>query len=186
MTTGLVSRRDVPKLPYRRLDSEERMGFVDYLRDKGVRYVADDEFWRQTEDSARKIVRQIKDGGFVVGGELSLGQGPESYGVKSHVYPKDYTGKHIERTMNRERVIGCVHFWESGGLSWNPVQIWYENPEVLNDSLELRNYLITSGISFADSIDLDRLRKDISSDKKRVDGREMVLRRLEDITLRTD
>jgi hypothetical protein len=172
--------RDAPRIPYRKLTKEERDKFWDYARE----LKDTDRFWQQTIPEARRILREIQKGGFVIGGELAWGYPTDSYGSHNHIYQKDYVGRRIKEDCDYKNVIGSVDLWESGGFVSNPVCLWYENLEVIESVLELRDYLIKNNISFCDSVSIPDLKKEVSDLDKKRRGKLEILSRLEHVQLR--
>lgn len=186
MTLGLIGKKNAlesaPEIPYRKHTDEEREEFWRYVREFGPKF--EGGFWQQTEEQAREVLKTIAEEGFIVGGELGWGNSIDGSGVHSHIYSKNYTGKDVGRSCDYDSVVGDVSLWEEGGFLSNPVSLWYQNPEVINDTFELRDYLISSDIPFHDSVDLDRIRRQISDLEKRKSGNLEILSRLKDVDLR--
>lgn len=180
------TKKALPPVPFRVMTDEERDRTRAYLRDNpSQRY--DDEIWMQTANEARKVIEAIRRGGFVVGGELAHGDGMDGYGVLGHVYSKSYPEKEkVKAICDFERVIGSVGIWEYGGFISNPVSVWYQNMKLIDDSLELRNYLTAQGISFRDNLDVEEVRKRIGRLEAERQDALGLLKKLEGVQLRGD
>ncbi|GEM_PF-5550735 len=161
-----------PIVPFRVMTEEERDEIRDYFRKDPKSN--NREFWKQPREEARKVVKAIKHGGFVVGGEINVGS-PESEGALTHVYSKRYSQGSLTDSCDYKRVIGSVSMWEAWGFVFNPVSVWYQNPTLLTDSIELRKYLIDSGISFRDNVDVKHLRDEISRLEGERDNKSKIL-----------
>lgn len=181
-----MSREDIlklaPELPYRALTEGERIAFYAYV--KGFPEEDRDRFWQQTQEEARKVIGVIRGAGFVVGGEFCSGSPMDGLVGHSHVYPRNYQGKDVGKVCDYERVIGSVDLWDDCGFISNPVKIWYQNHELIDDAFALREYLLSAGISFADNVDLNRLRKNIAELEEKRKGEEKILARLKDLELK--
>jgi len=161
--TGIPA--DAPTVPYRALGDREIEVLFAYV-DK--QFLIDDfegrhNFWKQTMPEGRKVAERIRGAGFVVGGEIDGGDVQGDYWVDCHVYPKGYkTNFDIERIADSDSVIGTVGLWERGGFDSDPVRVWYDNPKLVTDSLELRSFLMEQGIKFYDCVDFEELERKVS------------------------
>jgi len=166
MLTKLLTLRkslpkSAPKLPYRVFTEEEREEFWNYERNlpPELREI----FWQQTKEGAREIIEIIGEGGFIIGGKFEWGCYPEGFGAHRHIYSRNYGGnKNTEKVCDHDNVIGKISLWEEGGFLSNPVSVWYQNPELINDAMELGDFLISLDISFGDSGDWEKLLKNLN------------------------
>jgi hypothetical protein len=181
----ILTREDcIPKIPYRAMTKEESEKVWEYARTLDSK--DQDKFWEQTIPEAREILRQIGGAGFVLGGELSWGNDIDGYGVHSHIYSKTYDNKsgRVETSCDRDKVIGSVDLWESGGFTSNPVQVWYENPAFLEEAIGLRYFFLRNNIPFSDSVNLSSLNREISRLEKEAADKKKVFDRLSQIELK--
>lgn len=184
---GLLSRnKNAPKVPFRKMTEEEKERIRAYLKENPKR--DNDDFWSQTKKEARTVIKEMRRGGFTAGGELPHGAYPENFGVHSHVYRRGFDEHEVRKSCDYNQVIGSVDLWSYWGFSSHPVKIWYRNPILITDSIQLRNYLTGQGISFNDGqVDFDKLRRQISELEKPDQSWNLeMLERLESLDLIKD
>ena len=179
-----VLRIESPKVPFRIISKEEKDKIRDYFREN-PKEKYNDKIWMQTIPEARKVIEIIRTGGFFIGGELAHGNGMDGYGVHSHVYSRNYPNqKDIQENCDYKNVIGSVGLWESWGFFSNPVAVWYQNKDLVIDSIELHNYLDKEGISFRDNVNRGDITDQILSLEQEKRNCQELLDKLSGIELR--
>jgi len=173
-----------PVVPYRRISDSEKTGIHAYFGNHPKK--DNEKFWRQTVDEGRKIVNQIREGGFVVGGELYFGGYPDSEGQTVSIYPRDFESRiDVSEMEDSSSVIGSVGLWEYWGFETNPVRVLYQNFNLIDDSIQLRDYLKTLEISFLDSVSPKGIRESNDKMAVKISRNNALLEKLKTLDLRS-